>query len=295
MFEISAHPLPSNFKGTPQQLLDAWLERLVVTGDNVAIISSDVMPTGNQGPWLKNGTQLWVWDETTQAYRPVDVTNSVSPEVYIGPDAPDPLTYPLWFKTSGSTALGLYTYLGGSWVTQDVGIHTGDVTEQKIADIAVTTEKIAPLAVTSEKLANGLSLDIWEAGAANTFARMNSVGTSAIWESGRVTFEDLAITLGANHEFVHDLGTVPHRVEVYLVAQSTMTFSGTDFQTLFAGDAVPVDSQSRTYAIRVVSTASKVMINIPLASAFRQQVGFASSPTTYPLSNFKLRVHVTPA
>lgn len=67
-----ASPLPSNFRGSPQQLLDAMVARLaVVTEDQLALfVNGTTAPTSDSGPFIKNGQTWWVWDTGTGAYIP---------------------------------------------------------------------------------------------------------------------------------------------------------------------------------------------------------------------------------
>ncbi len=292
MFEITAHPLPSDFKGTPQQLLAAWLERIVITADDVAMISSDVMPTGNQGPWFKNGNQLWVWNGTE--YAPMSVSNVVPPEVFIGDTAPDPDTYPLWFRiTDANAPVGLYTFLDGAWETQDLGLQNGAITEIKIADLAVTAVKIASSAVTPSKISNGLSLDLWTpAGSPNDF--MRTVAGAPTWQSDRVVFADLDIVPGTLHTFHHGLGSIPFRVEIYFVAKTDFDFS-TGFIDLLEGDAAHITSVVGLATQPIVITAAKVEIPIPMGASVKLEHGYVipGSPAT-PAEDFRLRVIVIP-
>lgn len=67
-----ASPLPSDFKGTPQQMLDAYTARLSLeTQEALTLyVTGSVEPGTNQGPWLKDGTTWYVWDDGTGAYVP---------------------------------------------------------------------------------------------------------------------------------------------------------------------------------------------------------------------------------
>src|SRR5208282_4004358 len=107
---ITAAPLPTNFVGTPQQFIDAFLDRLEVVVEGTSFVISDVQPVGNQGPWLKNGTQWWVWDDSTSTYIPLDLTASISDQIFIGDVAggpPDPTIYTLWLQLNGTAVNGL--------------------------------------------------------------------------------------------------------------------------------------------------------------------------------------------
>lgn len=114
---IEMAPLPANFQGSPQQFAEAMVERIRVlfpTGQWTFVIS-DTEPSSNQGPWLKNGTQWYVWDEDLKQYVPLDI--SPSWQVAISETEPDePGRTPIWLKYSGTRVIGMYLYLGGSWV-----------------------------------------------------------------------------------------------------------------------------------------------------------------------------------
>src|SRR6185437_3034536 len=101
-FVIEGAPLPVNFRGTPQQLFDAILDRIEVQGEGDLITISDTAPAGNQGPWLKGGTKWYVWDETSSSYIPLDVSDSIHAQIYVGDSgtAPDPAQFKFWVQTS---------------------------------------------------------------------------------------------------------------------------------------------------------------------------------------------------
>lgn len=114
---IEMAPLPANFAGTPQQFAEAMVERIRVlfpTGIWTFVIS-DTEPSSNQGPWLKNGTQWYVWDEDLKQYVPLDI--SPSWQIAISETTPDdPERTPIWLKYSGTRVIGMYLYLGNQWV-----------------------------------------------------------------------------------------------------------------------------------------------------------------------------------
>lgn len=135
---ITAAPLPTNFKGTPQQWLEAFLDRLEVSFDGNSFVISDIQPSGNQGPWLKNGTQWWVWNEATSQYEPLDVSASITNQIYIGDIAngpPDPAVYQLWLQLDGTQVNGLFFYAGttAGWVEQANPLQPGAVTINMLA------------------------------------------------------------------------------------------------------------------------------------------------------------------
>ena len=68
--------LPSNFRGTPQQLFDAMIARLYLdTQEALALFKTgSVLPTSDEGPFLLNGQEWYVWDSGTGAYIPAVVS-----------------------------------------------------------------------------------------------------------------------------------------------------------------------------------------------------------------------------
>lgn len=223
-FQVQADPLPVGFKGTPQEILEAFVDRLEITADSATFVNSDVEPTGNQGPWFKNGTQLWVYDTGTSAYIPLDISNSYNPQILVGDTTPaDPSKTPLWLKTEGNVVVGLYNYFGSTvgWVAQDVSIHDGSITTAMLADDAVTTDKLANAAVTSIKLANNISMTKWAQGLAKQFIRMKEDGTAPEWVTLLYVSNDLTITFNGVIEWTHGLGGVPHDVQAVWVCQES--------------------------------------------------------------------------
>lgn len=238
---VSAAPLPSTFRGTPQQLINAFLDRLKITSDAVTVTISDTQPTDNS-PWFKNGTQLWVWDTNTSTYIPLDISESFSDEIFIGEDEPDPEEFLLWLKTEGTAVLGLYTYMGSTvgWVTQTIVavIEDESITTSKLAPSAVTTAKIANLAVTNAKLAGGIALTKLELGDSRATLRMNAGGTSPVWETETVMAER-TITLNSVDEFEHGFDGAPRIVECVIFCDDPAGDDGWE-----EGDEIPYTSLS---------------------------------------------------
>lgn len=69
-------PLPSDFKGTPQQLWEAMVARLTMdTQETLALFGTGaVLPTSDEGPFLLNGVEWYVWDSGTGAYVPATIS-----------------------------------------------------------------------------------------------------------------------------------------------------------------------------------------------------------------------------
>lgn len=67
-----ASPLNSDFRGTPQDLLNAIVDRLSIeTQESLALFTNGGSePTSDIGPWLKDGTKWYVWSSTEGKYVP---------------------------------------------------------------------------------------------------------------------------------------------------------------------------------------------------------------------------------
>lgn len=138
---LRAAPLPTNFKGTPQQLFDAMLARMEITSDASTISVADTAPSSNVGPWLKAGTKWYVWDVSTAnpsgAYVPVDISDSLNDEVVVAKEDPENAGAPfgigsyeeqvppkvpprIWLQTDagGTRPLAIWYNFGGNlgWV-----------------------------------------------------------------------------------------------------------------------------------------------------------------------------------
>ena len=220
--KLQAAPLPSNFKGTPQQLLEAFLDRLVITSDETTFVISDTQPAGNEGPWFKNGNKIYTWDEGTSTYVALDISDSYKDEWYVGESAPNPDDQKFWLKISGTDILGVYYYMGSTagWVTQDLTIPDGSLTTEKFSDQSITTAKLKNLSVTTAKLANGISLSKVEAGLPYQFLRMDSTGSVVGWESNFIESEEIAWS-AAMTRWAHGLTETPRSVTAILVCKTT--------------------------------------------------------------------------
>lgn len=119
-FVIVMAPLPPDFDGNPQDLADAMVERMEIqspAGTNFFIIG-DVEPSSNAGPWFKDGTKLYVFDETTGRYVPLDISDSVV-QVYVvssaEPETPTGDAPTIWLRTVGNRVIGWYFWNGSEW------------------------------------------------------------------------------------------------------------------------------------------------------------------------------------
>jgi hypothetical protein len=99
---IQASPLPATFQGTPNDFFTEMIKRMRIlspSGTNFIFIG-DTAPTSNVGPWLKNGTQWWVWDPATKQYAPQDISASFTPAFTMGHSQPTTTTPPVWLQTT---------------------------------------------------------------------------------------------------------------------------------------------------------------------------------------------------
>ena len=84
---IVSAPLPADFEGTPQEFFEALVERMEIqspVGTNFFVVG-DVEPANDQGPWLKNGNQWYVFSASAGGYVPLDISASTATL------APDPV------------------------------------------------------------------------------------------------------------------------------------------------------------------------------------------------------------
>lgn len=112
-----ASPLPSNFRGTPQDLLDAFVARLSMeTEEDLALyVAGSVTPTSDSGPWLKDGLTWWVWDVDIGDYKPQPL-DSLSLRYVIQEGEPSNVSYDIWIQTnSDGKAIAIKTYSDGAW------------------------------------------------------------------------------------------------------------------------------------------------------------------------------------
>lgn len=207
-FQFNKAALPTNFKGNVQKFFDAMVDRLEVTADKNHFVIGGNQPGSNQGPWLKGGTQWYVWNGST--YIPQDLSASASfQEVFIGPNPPDSTqqNFPhIWLKTAGVTVVGLYYWFGTElgWKTSDTELQPNSIENLMIQDNAVTTEKIQDDSITIDKLAPNIPLSKLPRGGFSRFLRMDGNGVNIVWES---LVTELVANFGTG---LKQIITVPH-------------------------------------------------------------------------------------
>lgn len=119
--------LPPNFSGSPQELSAAMVRRMRIvspSGTNFIFIG-DTEPTSNVGPWLKNGTQWWVFSSDIKRYVPLDISASFIPAFWAQNTTPPSSNPPVWLQTtqdptdinpSHGDPIGWYEFNGTNWV-----------------------------------------------------------------------------------------------------------------------------------------------------------------------------------
>lgn len=93
-------PIPPNFAGTPQEFAEVLVDhcRIVAPFGITTFLLGGSKPTNNQGPWLKDGKQWWVWDDDATDYLPLDITGSEKLWFVIQASAPLEFDIPLWVE-----------------------------------------------------------------------------------------------------------------------------------------------------------------------------------------------------
>jgi hypothetical protein len=155
--------LPPVVNWTPQQLADAMVARMSLqTQQTFALfVTGSTEPSSNDGPWLKNGTEWWVWSDSAGAYVPITVP-AESLGYYVGSVAPDPTTTFFWIETTaGGSPLALKIYYNGAWT---------DVYAATLASYLT----VAAAAATYLTQANAAATYLTQANAASTYAPLAS-------------------------------------------------------------------------------------------------------------------------
>jgi len=144
---IQGSQLPASFRGKPNDLFREMLARMRIvspTGTSFFVIS-DTEPEGDQGPWLKGGTQWWVFDPNLKRYVPLDISESETHWFQVGSTTPTTTTPPVWLKTSDGetqdspnvgTPIAWYLFDGTNWIQFPVLIEDRTITASKLAFLA---------------------------------------------------------------------------------------------------------------------------------------------------------------
>jgi hypothetical protein len=140
-----AAPLPTNFKGTPQEFADALVARLSAESANDIsfFAAGTVAPTSNVGPWLKNDQIWYVWSDPLATYIP-QILESESLRYVASNAAPDQNKYIFWIELDGTgKAIAIKYFSGGVWK---------DVYEDKFALYSTTAQMTAAIAAAKTEL-----------------------------------------------------------------------------------------------------------------------------------------------
>lgn len=125
---LQVAPLPATFRGDPNEFLKAIIQRAkIVSPTGIQFIFvGDVEPTSNVGPWLKNGTQWWVFDPDIKRYVPLDISASETKWFQVGSTTPATSSPPVWLRTTKDQTeadpsigdpIGWYVFDGAAWVS----------------------------------------------------------------------------------------------------------------------------------------------------------------------------------
>lgn len=117
---IVSAPLPPDFCGNLQEFHAAMVERYqILSPSGIAFFSQgDVLPASDVGLFLLNGTQLFVFDPNQGIYIPLDISQSETPDFFVGPTdpgTPGPTDPVFWIRTNGNRVVGLYGWTGTEW------------------------------------------------------------------------------------------------------------------------------------------------------------------------------------
>lgn len=108
------------FRGTPQQFAEAIVAAMEIVAPFgiTTFVSGGAMPSSNQGPWLKDGTEWWVWSDEQGTYVPQSLESSFPQLYYIQTEEPPTNAgIYIWFKIEEcGCPHGLYLLINGKWV-----------------------------------------------------------------------------------------------------------------------------------------------------------------------------------
>jgi hypothetical protein len=243
-----AAPLPTAFSGTPQQWFEQMLQRMQLENMPVGFVTSTTMPTSNQGPWLKNGVEIWVWNDDSATYVPQSLS-WLNQQTYIGDinsTAPDPTVYQIWLQTNGSLFVGFAVYMGSyvGWVTPGAatGVANDSITTDMLQDGCVTSTKIAAGAITTAQLVNGIPVIKLAGGTAGQMLRTASDGVTVTWQTFIQTGPTHTFTNSGVDSFqdAHGLSAPPKFIRLVMVCTtadgSYAVGAEVDIKSVFAED-----------------------------------------------------------
>jgi len=94
-------PLNPAFKGTPQEFFEEILAHLdIIAPYGIATFVTGLqMPSSDQGPWLKNNVEWWVFDQNVGTYVPLVLNQSLQTLFYVQEATPPVNAAEIWFQT----------------------------------------------------------------------------------------------------------------------------------------------------------------------------------------------------
>lgn len=128
-----AAPFPEGYRADPEKLKNDIVARLYAESTQAIsfFASGSVAPSSNVGPWLKNGTEWYVWSDDLAMYIPQPVPQG-SLRYVAQFDPPDESIYIFWIQLDVTgKAIAIKYFSGGAWK---------DVYEDKFATYSTTTE-----------------------------------------------------------------------------------------------------------------------------------------------------------
>lgn len=137
---LSLSPLPADFEGTPQELAESIVERLEIQSPSgsQSFVIGDNEPSSNQGPWLKGGTEWYVFKESEGRYVPLEIQTSVERLFTISssePTAPTGDDATIWLRTVSGRVIGWYFWNGTVWRPGGNVPPSGDTASRPLAPI----------------------------------------------------------------------------------------------------------------------------------------------------------------
>jgi hypothetical protein len=119
---LALSPINPAFMGDPQSYAEELVRklRIVAPFGTGLFVEGAIEPSSNQGPWLKDGTQWWVWDNEEKRYVPIDITASL-PAIFYMQDTEPSTTQAaedgtfIWFRTNANRIAGMYVLVNGAW------------------------------------------------------------------------------------------------------------------------------------------------------------------------------------
>lgn len=98
---IQMAQIPTTFRGGPSDLATAMVRRMKIVSPSGAnfIYIGDTEPTSDVGPWLKDGSKWYVFDDDLKRYVPQDISDSETRWFQTGKNPPAEVDPPVWLKT----------------------------------------------------------------------------------------------------------------------------------------------------------------------------------------------------